>query len=115
MSRLPILPPALVERLLAGALDASPYRDDIVGDLREAFTEVASRRVASFAYLWYCAQAVRLMGRYAWRRRPAIRARRHTMDRLWMDLRLAARGLVKRPLFAASIVVTLALGIGANA
>jgi len=36
------------------------------------------------------------------------------MDRLFMDLRLAARGLIKRPLFAASIIVTLALGIGAN-
>ena len=37
------------------------------------------------------------------------------MDRLWMDLRLAVRGLVKRPLLASTIVVTLALGIGANA
>jgi putative ABC transport system permease protein len=36
------------------------------------------------------------------------------MDRLWMDLRFAGRGLVKRPFFALAIIVTLALGIGAN-
>jgi predicted permease len=114
VSRVSAEPPVRIERILAAALAASPYRDDIVGDLREAFAEVARRRTITIARLWYCAQAVRLMGRYAWRLRPVTRARRHTMDRLWVDLRLAVRGLVKRPLFATSIVVTLALGIGAN-
>ena len=37
------------------------------------------------------------------------------MDRLAMDLRLAARSLLKRPLMTATVVMTLALGIGANA
>ncbi len=107
-------PPVGVERLLARALAASPYRDDIVGDLRESFGAIAARRGAVHARVWYCTQAVRLMARYGWQLRPANTVRRHTMDRLWMDLRLASRGLIKRPLFAASIVVTLALGIGAN-
>ena len=36
------------------------------------------------------------------------------MDRLAMDFRLAARSLFKRPLLATTVVVTLAVGIGAN-
>jgi predicted permease len=107
-------PPVVVERLLSAALAASPYRDDIVGDLRETYAALSARRTAIYARAWYCTQAIRLIARFAWRRPPADNTRRHAMDRLWMDLRLAGRGLVKRPLFALSIIVTLALGIGAN-
>jgi putative ABC transport system permease protein len=37
------------------------------------------------------------------------------MDRLVLEIRLALRALIKRPLVTLSIVVTLALGLGANA
>jgi putative ABC transport system permease protein len=36
------------------------------------------------------------------------------METLWLDLRYSARGLLKKPLGAFIVVVTLALGIGAN-
>jgi len=37
------------------------------------------------------------------------------MDSLWQDARLGVRALLKAPLFTAAVVITLGLGIGANA
>ncbi len=37
------------------------------------------------------------------------------MDSVWMDVRLGCRALLKAPLFTVAVVLTLGLGIGANA
>jgi putative ABC transport system permease protein len=37
------------------------------------------------------------------------------MDSIWQDVRVGARTLLKAPLFTAAVVITLGLGIGANA
>ena len=37
------------------------------------------------------------------------------MEAFWRDLRYSIRALLKRPAFSATVVITLALGIGANA
>jgi len=43
-------PPRCAERLLAAALGASPYRDDILGDLHESYARsAASARLATRA------------------------------------------------------------------
>src|SRR5258705_5557827 len=111
-------PPVLIERALAWALRSTPFSADIVGDLHEAYVDLIRGRAAAFARCWYAVQALRLMGRYALRRRPAISPARtgaDQMDRLTMEIRFAIRALRKRPALTAAAAITLALGLGANA
>ena len=115
-------PPRVVERMLAGLLKGSAYNADIVGDLHEAYASLVESRSPIYARCWYLAQAVRLgaYGVFRWRHvQPYAfyqRSKRgHHMDRLAMDVRFALRSLTKRPWMTIAIVMTLAMGLGANA
>jgi putative ABC transport system permease protein len=115
-------PPRAIERTLERALGGAVYRHDIVGDLRETYALLASRRGVGAARAWYAGQALRLAVRYGIRRSPGrapsgipLPRGGSSMDRVSMDIRFAVRSLAKRKGMTAAVILTLALGIGANA
>ena len=117
-------PPRVAERLLSGALGPG-WAETILGDLHEEHARrAATSRIA--ASVWYTTQALRLAARYGaralWRGirierpRPVSAPRGDSLVRtLGLDLRYALRSNLQRPALAALIVLTLALGLGANA
>ena len=121
-------PPRLATRLLAAALGRTDWTESILGDLHEEHAARCGRSRVS-ADAWYWLQAVRLGARGAARRADgAVRASRQTvpslpspppgdslMRTLGLEMRYAFRSILKRPAMSAIVVVTLALGIGANA
>jgi putative ABC transport system permease protein len=120
-------PPRHVQQLLAAILGSGDWAESVLGDLHEEFIGLAGRSVAR-ARLWYCLEALRLgtragVRRVVPRRRsrsyvpPAPEPRRgdSLMRTLGLETRHAFRAIVQRPSFSAIVVITLALGLGANA
>ncbi|HVH57039.1 MAG TPA: ADOP family duplicated permease [Vicinamibacterales bacterium] len=118
----PPTPPRLAEQLLA-FLCPSTIADEVVGDLHEEFAGVARHKGKVAARAWYTVQTLRLVT-HALR----ARARQHhvpdphaqrpgdsIMRSLLTDTRQAFRLLLKQPALAALVVLTLSLGLGANA
>lgn len=98
-------PPRAAEALLGAVLPSSD-RDEILGDLSEAYSRRATRSIFG-ARLWYWGQAVTLP---FWIRGSIVRPTFHRTE-----VRQVLRGLLSSPAFTAVAVVSLGLGIGATA
>jgi putative ABC transport system permease protein len=115
-------PPRLLTRVL---LSLSPRGDELAGDLHEEFVALAGTRGHARAVAWYTAQVLGLAVHTSLERVRVARelhraGRLHSpgdsmMRSLAVDLRQAVRTLLKRPALSALVVITLALGLGANA
>jgi predicted permease len=106
-------PPRCFEWLLRRALPPGQDGDSIRGDLLEEL--LASGDCLSARHR-YRRHAISIAVRYAFQARPPRGAghRRVTMEILVQNFRFALRSLLVRPAFALTVIVTLALGIGAN-
>jgi putative ABC transport system permease protein len=119
-------PPRLAERLLALAIGRREWADTVLGDLHEEHARVAARR-GVLGSAWYWTQAGRIALRYsAARISRALHRTEHprahsdfhgdsSMRSLALETRHALRAMLQRPATTAIVVLTLALGLGANA
>jgi len=117
----PDRPPAIAEALLKRCVPVKSEGRCILGDLHEEFAERCEVGRRWSARAWYWSQAIAIGGGYLLARRrfgaaPHVlpKAFGGGMSSLVNDVRYAFRTLARTPGFAAVVVVTLALGIGAN-
>jgi putative ABC transport system permease protein len=121
-------PPRLADWLLRTVLRHSPWRDTVLGDVREEFAAEVLARGRVRASVWYARQVGALVADRLSGAVPAVRSGFARSDvpaapvsgdrflRTFLhDLRLAARGLRWQPLASGVIVATFALGLGVNA
>ena len=115
--------PKLAALLARVATNSLPFGDTALGDLAEERLRVAARRGRVAANLWYWLQALALaahgLGRVM---RGGLRVLAtllfigdRPMSTLLQEVRVALRALARYPLVTATIVLTLAIGLGVNA
>jgi putative ABC transport system permease protein len=116
-------PSPLAERLLSIVLGDGEWTDSILGDLQEEF-EIRADRSRHRARLWHAAQIVRLTVRglaaRVRRPRPVVPVLPQPpgdslMRTLDVEFRYAVRSILRRPAMSAIVILTLGLGLGANA
>lgn len=113
-------PPRAAEALVKWLLRDEPWRDTTLGDLREELADIHERENRRRANTWYWRETRNLFTdriRDAWRsyRTQAAIRKGTTMRTLLSEFRVAARTLWRQPLVSVVVVVTMALGLGANA
>jgi putative ABC transport system permease protein len=116
-------PPRLAEWLARAASPGAEWRDVSAGDLHEEFVAISARQGSRAARRWYWRQASSLLVEAAGRLTRGLLAGaaafvRPRGDRpmtvFVQEARLAWRALVHQPLTSGIVIVTLALGLGAN-
>lgn len=107
-------PPRLAEFLLTRRLRACAWREVTLGDLREEFETLATRVGLPRARRWYWRETFTLLASTPPPAAPP-RPKDSTMRTVLTELRLAFRQLRHRPMLSLVIVLTLAVGLGANA
>jgi putative ABC transport system permease protein len=116
-------PPRLAARIVQWAAARLSWGETASGDLAEEHALLASRRGRTAAALWYWGQALLLavnaLRHIAGDLRAAILTLLFLGDRpmstILNEIRIASRTLLRYPLITATIVLTLALGLGVNA
>jgi predicted permease len=101
-----------------------PFTETALGDLREEFAEVSAIHGPRHGRAWYRRQVFRLASEQALNGAGSLASATHALLRpsgdhqmrsFIREIRLAVRSLRRAPLVNALIVLTLALGLGANA
>lgn len=109
-------PPRLAVRLVKLFVPPGMTQDGLLGDLEERFHVRVSANPRR-ARWWYWREAAGAAGRHgseAVREAVAHYREGDSVDGWMRDVKLAFRGILRRPAFATGVILTLALGMGAN-
>jgi putative ABC transport system permease protein len=107
-------PPRLAELLLTRRLRTCAWRDVTLGDLREEFETLAARVGQPRARRWYWRETFLLVTAPQTPTEPK-RPKDSPMRTFLSETRLAFRQLRHQPTLSLVVVLTLAVGLGANA